>query len=77
LSSLPEEDYRFPIKYFSRNICLLIRKEKLEPRALSIADEPSQAALEDKTEPKRRLKNAVRHGGHAGGQDARPEEESD
>jgi len=26
IKSFPEYDYRFPIKYFSRNICLLLRK---------------------------------------------------
>ena len=26
IKSFPEHDYRFPIKYFSRNICLLLRK---------------------------------------------------
>ena len=26
IQSFPEHDYRFPIKYFSRNICLLLRK---------------------------------------------------
>jgi len=26
LKSFPESSYRFPIKYFSRNICLLVRK---------------------------------------------------
>ena len=28
LKSAPESSYRFPLKYFSRNICLLMRKEK-------------------------------------------------
>jgi len=27
LKSFPESSYRFPLKYFSRNICLLVRKE--------------------------------------------------
>ena len=27
LKSFPESSYRFPIKYFSRNICLLVRKK--------------------------------------------------
>ena len=27
LESFPESSYRFPIKFFSRNICLLVRKE--------------------------------------------------
>ena len=27
LKSFPENAYRFPLKYFSRNICLLLRKE--------------------------------------------------
>ncbi len=26
LSSFPESSYRFPIKFFSRNICLLVKK---------------------------------------------------
>jgi len=26
LQSFPEESYRFPIKFFSKNICLLVRK---------------------------------------------------
>jgi len=26
LKSSPESSYRFPIKFFSRNICLLVRK---------------------------------------------------
>ena len=27
LKSFPESSYRFPLKFFSRNICLLVRKE--------------------------------------------------
>jgi tRNA (uracil-5-)-methyltransferase TRM9 len=27
LKSFPESSYRFPVKFFSRNICLLVRKE--------------------------------------------------
>jgi tRNA (uracil-5-)-methyltransferase TRM9 len=30
LKAFPESSYRFPIKYFSRNICLQIKKEKEE-----------------------------------------------
>ena len=29
LKSFPESSYRYPVKFFSRNICLLIRKNKL------------------------------------------------
>ena len=28
LSSFPEKSYRWPLKYFSRNICLLVKKEE-------------------------------------------------
>ena len=31
LASFPEKSYNFPLKYFSRNICLLIRKQSLIP----------------------------------------------
>ena len=27
LKSFPESAYRFPLKFFSRNICMLVRKE--------------------------------------------------
>lgn len=47
LASFPEDSYRFPIKYFSRNICLLVRKENPEPPVISIADEPSQDRQEN------------------------------
>jgi len=29
LKSFPESSYRFPIKFFSRNICLLVRRSNL------------------------------------------------
>ena len=30
LKSFPESSYRFPVKYFSRNICLLVRKPQTD-----------------------------------------------
>ena len=34
LKSFPESSYRFPIKLFSRNICLLVRKEDRLPELI-------------------------------------------
>jgi SAM-dependent methyltransferase len=85
LASFPEESYRFRLKYFSRNICLLIRKENPEPPAASVAEEPVAKRQQDRVgvgeaeenvaKPGRRPQRAIRNRGYAGRQDASPEKE--
>lgn len=36
LKSYPESYYRFPLKYFSRNICLLVKKDESDSQVTSI-----------------------------------------
>ncbi|MDO8650489.1 MAG: class I SAM-dependent methyltransferase, partial [Candidatus Berkelbacteria bacterium] len=35
LKSFPESSYRFPLKFFSRNICLLVKKTDITETKLS------------------------------------------
>ncbi|MFH0942397.1 MAG: methyltransferase domain-containing protein [Chloroflexota bacterium] len=48
LGSSPEDSYRFPLKYFSRNICLLVRKGS--PAPVASATEENQAIPGEKSD---------------------------
>lgn len=47
ITSFPEAAYRFPIKYFSRNICLLVRKDRPPPTEAPSAVKPGDNSEEE------------------------------